>query len=253
MLEKVLEEFKKYVNNYDMTREKINLKYYHSLEVAKLSKELAVKLGMSQNDIDLATEIGILHDIGRFEQAARYDSFSDKNMDHAEYGVKILFEDGLIKNFINDESIYDVIEKAIDNHNKLYIDKGLKEKELLFAKIIRDTDKIDIFRIRNESPNNIISENFSPKVLEDFYKCRSINKEDIKNKSDSLLCVMAFIFDMNFSESLDILKERRYYQDFLDNIKVSIEQKEEFMKVKTYALNYLNGGKKNVREKVQSY
>ncbi len=35
--------------------------------------------------------IALLHDIGRFEQLKRFDSFLPDTMDHAAYGVKILF------------------------------------------------------------------------------------------------------------------------------------------------------------------
>ena len=58
----------------------------------------AQRLGLNQEQVNLATAIGLLHDIGRFEQVRLYHTFNDgKSVNHAEIGVKILFEDGLIR------------------------------------------------------------------------------------------------------------------------------------------------------------
>ena len=43
-----------------------------------------------------------------------------------------------------------IIYKAINNHNKFEIERGLSERELLHCKIIRDADKLDIFRVKEE-------------------------------------------------------------------------------------------------------
>ena len=44
----MIEEFKKYVDNYDLNNENIKLKYNHSLRVMALSRKYAVKLGFSK-------------------------------------------------------------------------------------------------------------------------------------------------------------------------------------------------------------
>jgi len=62
----------------------------------------------------------------------------------------MLFEDGLIRNFIVDDKYDDIIRVAVFNHNKLEIEAGLNEKSMLFAKIIRDADKLDNFRVKRD-------------------------------------------------------------------------------------------------------
>ena len=49
-----------------------------------------------------------------------------------------------IRKYIENDKYDEIIRKAIKNHNKFEIEKRLTEKELIFAKIIRDADKIDI-------------------------------------------------------------------------------------------------------------
>ena len=87
------EAFDKYVNNYDLNNKDIKKKYLHSYRVMSLSKKYAQLLGWNKHDIELASLIGLLHDIGRFEQLKIYNTFDDsKSIDHAHYGVIELFE-----------------------------------------------------------------------------------------------------------------------------------------------------------------
>ena len=82
--------FDEYVFNYDMDDPDINYKYYHSYRVMEVMELLAKKLNMNEKDIHLAKVIGLLHDIGRFEQDKLYDSFKDDKMDHGNYGEIVL-------------------------------------------------------------------------------------------------------------------------------------------------------------------
>ena len=118
-IEKAKKFYKKYISNYNPEDPKIALKIAHIYRTAEKAKEIAVNLGLSEEDIKLAELIGMLHDIGRFEQIKQYHTFADsKSINHGEYGVKVLFEDGVIKEFIEDRQYDDIIYKAIINHNK---------------------------------------------------------------------------------------------------------------------------------------
>jgi putative nucleotidyltransferase with HDIG domain len=140
----MLEAFNEYVSTYDLNNRDIKLKYNHSIRVMNLSKKYAKEIGFNEEDVKLATLIGLLHDIGRFEQLKVYNSYDDsKTIDHADYGVKILFDDNLIARFTNNKKDYNVIRDAIKYHNKLALPK-LDTRTLKFARLIRDVDKIDI-------------------------------------------------------------------------------------------------------------
>ena len=138
-------EFEKYIKNYDLNNKEIKKKYLHSYRVMNLSKKYATLLNYNKHDIELATIIGLLHDIGRFEQFKIYHTYDDSiSIDHASYGVKILFENNLIKQFWKDETDYEIIKFAIENHNKYEITNTCNQRALMHAKLIRDTDKLDI-------------------------------------------------------------------------------------------------------------
>lgn len=153
--------FKKYVENYDNNDDRVKLKLVHTYGVVNASEFLAKELNLDEENKNLAKLIALLHDIGRFEQTKMskevYDTADSTFFDHAEYGVKILFEDKLIRNFIKENTYDNIIYQAILNHNKLKIQEGLNDNELLHAKIVRDADKIDNFRVKlSESFRSII-------------------------------------------------------------------------------------------------
>lgn len=217
-IQKAIEEYNKYVKNYNIKDKKIGLKVAHMLRVKELSKKIAESLNLEQEDIELAELIGLLHDIGRFEQLRVYNTYIDKNsINHGELGVKILFDNGLISNFVEDRSYDQIIKKAILNHNKNEIEKDLNPRELLHAKIIRDADKMDIFNIISFECNEAVyesehleEENFTNEVYEDFISNKSINYKNISTHADTVICHLAYIYDINFRNSLTYIKENHY-------------------------------------------
>lgn len=69
--------FKSYTDAYDATNPRIALKIEHTYHVAEACDAVAREQGWSSDDIDLAWLCGLLHDIGRFEQLRRWDTFKD--------------------------------------------------------------------------------------------------------------------------------------------------------------------------------
>ena len=201
-IEKIEKAFDKYVSKFNFKNDRINLKYHHTYRVAKQSRNIAISLGLDEENVNLAYLIGMLHDIGRFEQAKKYNTFNDFiSVDHADYGCKLLFEDGLIRKFIKDDKYDDIIYNSIHYHNKYEIGNNLDEDTLLHAMIIRDADKIDI--IHNVADTGKISlpeDEFGVSMLvaEDFCYERPVNHSHKYTKNDSTLTMIAFVFDLNF-------------------------------------------------------
>ena len=95
-LELIKKIFDDYVKEFDNTNRDINYKYKHSYRVYKLSEQIAKMMNLSAEDVKLASVIGLLHDIGRFEQLKEFSSYNDVNLDHGEFGAKLLFEYGFL-------------------------------------------------------------------------------------------------------------------------------------------------------------
>ena len=92
--------FSQYVKPYDITNEKISLKIKHTFRTVEVARLIANDLKLAKEQALLAELISLLHDIGRFEQIRRYDTFRDiDSIDHADLGVEILFKEGKIREF----------------------------------------------------------------------------------------------------------------------------------------------------------
>ncbi|MBQ6282689.1 MAG: HD domain-containing protein [Bacilli bacterium] len=226
-INRINKTFDDYVKSYDMNDELISLKYYHTYRVAENSKGICKSLNLNQENTNIAYAIAMLHDIGRFEQAKVYKTFNDlKSIDHADFGCKILFEDGLIRRFIKDNKYDEIIRKSILYHNKYEIGE-CNEEELLHSKIIRDADKIDIINDVVNLGNIKINEDangVSGKVKEQFDSEKIIDRKYKQYKNDSVITMIAFVFDLNFKYSY------KYYKDnkFMDKMLNKLNNKEVF-------------------------
>lgn len=231
-LEKAKEEFIKYTENYDLINDRIKGKQEHSLRVMYISRQIAERLGLLKEEVELATLIGLLHDIARFEQYTKYKTFRDlESIDHGDLGAEILQKD--IRKYIENDKYDEIIIKSVKNHNKYKIEDGLTKKEELFAKIVRDADKIDIFyesvvmfwKGKEEQVEESI---ISKDTTEQFGDFVQIKKTKNDTAIDNVIRVIAFIFDMNFKPSFQILKE----EDYINKILNRYDFKDEYTKQK---------------------
>lgn len=301
--DQVKKAFAQYVHKYDAEDEKILLKIRHTYRVAEISERIAVGLGLSAYDTDLAWLIGMLHDIGRFEQLKQYGTFVDADsIDHAHFGVELLFRDGLIRDYVkwletseretkgidpdNGEDVERgsivsgtgsredkegsssaidtgyrdgeerssaaigtgcrdgeerssaafgagcsknggdlcVIRLAIWNHSAYRIEDGLDERTLLFCKIIRDADKVDIFKVAYDTPMEVLyrctAEEFrnarvTPEVMQAYQERHAVLRSLKKTPVDFLVGHIALVFELEFPVSRNITQEQGYLQKLL--------------------------------------
>lgn len=243
--------FKEYTSNFEVKDNKVNVKIKHTYGVVDAAKYIATELNLSEKDIELAQLIALLHDIGRFEQAVRYDNFDDfKEMDHADYGVKLLFKQNLIRKFIETDEYDEIIEKAVKNHNKFEIEEGLNDRELLHAKIIRDADKTDNFNIKRyqdffslykSTENDVEKEKISDDVWKDFLCEKSIISSHRKTNMDHWISYLAWIYDYNFKPGLKYLIENNCIDALIDRLDYKDkETKERMEKARKLTKEYIN-------------
>ena len=227
------EVFKKYALNFDMNIPEINYKYYHSLRVSNLCEEIAKSLNLNEKEILLAKQIGLLHDIGRFEQWKKFKSYHDPDsIDHGDLGVEILFNKKLIDAFNITDNL-DILYNAIKYHNKFTLPK-LDSYTELFCNIIRDADKIDILYLISNNEYNIFdntNEEATNINREDFYNEKTIKNINVKNANDGILCKIAFLNDLNFGVSKDYILKNKYLDKIYDGLKHKEPLKEFFEKL----------------------
>ena len=212
------QEFEEYIKNYNLNNFEIKRKYLHSYRVMNLSKKYATILKFNKHDIELATIIGLLHDIGRFEQQTIYHTYDDSiSIDHASYGVKILFEDNLITKFWKEEKDYEIIKFAIENHNKYEIPKTNNQRALMHAKLIRDTDKLDIiYHMGFLKTASYFADNTAIKkeVIESIQNQKIVPNKYKETNNEHIAANLALSYDIYNNICLNELKKnlKQYYQ-----------------------------------------
>lgn len=245
----MIEAFEKYVRDYDLTIPEIRSKYNLSYRVMGLCREYAKKLNFSKEDIELATLIGLLHDLGRFEQFRRYHSYVDREtMDHADYSVVELFDKGLISKFTRRKEDYYIIKFAIKNHNKYQIPDCNDERMFRHANLIRDIDKMDIlYYLGYLGEHNYKASLYklSVEVIDDVKKHKLVDREHICNNNDSLAVHFAFAFDIYNDICLEKVKRNLGY------FYKQIDGDDIFREIYDEVINYIDERiDNNVREEI---
>lgn len=203
--------------NYD-------LKIEHTVRVRAIIEQLIASLNLSSDERALASIIAICHDVGRFPQYRDYGTFNDAtSVNHAALAVKTLKEDGILEGL--DEKSQTLILQAIALHNVFTLPGNLAPDVLRFAMLIRDADKLDIWRVLIEYCSTVPSERASAVVWElpDTGFCsdsaineviagRMINRSLLATVDDFKLLQLSWAYDLNFSESFEIMTERGYIE-----------------------------------------
>jgi len=229
--------FEKYLDEYDRTDDKIHLKIVHTYCVVDAAEEIATRMHLREEDVQLAKIIGLLHDIGRFEQIKRFHSFEPGNMDHAMYGADLLFgPEQMIRRFVKDPSFDQLICVAIAKHSDFKLEGIEDERTLLHARLIRDADKLDNCRVKlEESMETLLDMDektvgaspISPKVWESCKAEESVFSADRKTGMDYWMSYLALYFDINFPETYQIIKEQNYIRRIAERVPYSREDTKE--------------------------
>ena len=221
---KAAEAFRKYTEAYNPADPKIKLKINHTYRVAGICAKIAASINEERN---LAWLCGLLHDIGRFEQVKRYHTFVDaESIDHAELSHALLFSEGLLEAFAPDLSSADkgILEKAVAYHSLYRLPADLTEKELTYCQILRDADKIDIFRVNCDTPPeeiyNVSTEALKTAAVSDavrqcFMNRTAVRRDLRKTAIDFLVGHICLVFELVYPISRQIAKEQGFAEKLL--------------------------------------
>ncbi len=224
--EHVARAFDEYVSAYNADDPKIRLKIDHTCRVAALCERIGQAAGVGS--ADLAWLSGMLHDIGRFEQIRRYNTFVDaESVDHAQFGADLLFHEGLLGRFADDLSDRErrILETAIRSHSAYRLGAGLSAEERAYCDVLRDADKIDIFRVNCDTPleeiYNVTTEELknaavSGEVRACFRNRTAVLRKLKKTPIDFVVAHLCLTFELVYPVSREIAREQGYVDRLLD-------------------------------------
>lgn len=226
----------------------VKLKERHSVEVCRNASLICDSEGLAAEERYLAMTIALFHDIGRFEQITRYRTFRDSDSEnHALLGVKILRSANVLACLPAMQQ--DLIFQAIANHNMYMIPGTCDNKCLFHSRLVRDADKLDIFRVladyyaeRDSSPNPALDmglpdiPEYSLQMLEDLFNNRMASTADIRTCNDMRLARLSWVFDLNFKESFRLVRKHGY----INMIASKLPQDDKMEVLRTHLEDYID-------------
>jgi HD domain len=222
------DRFEQYVKRFASTDPNIqaalDLKQAHTHRVRKAILDIGEHEGLSGEDLLLAEAVALLHDIGRFEQFKRYKTFSDaRSENHALLGIRVIHENRILEGI--DPEKASIIIHAVECHNKATLPANENGQGLFFMKLLRDADKVDIWRVvtdyycdAHHERNPTIELNLpdtpdiSDAVCRSLMKGNVVKMTDLETLNDFKLLQMGWIYDVNFRRTFRIVREKGYLE-----------------------------------------
>ncbi len=211
----------------------LKTKQIHTGCVRKEINELTAELNLPAEDRILAEAIALLHDVGRFPQFLKYKTYKDQDSEnHCLMGLNVLSESAILDKIEITPANQKIIKTAIEFHGAKQIPDNLTDDEVFMLKLIRDADKLDIYRVvqgyaeqYRQNPEKFLAERefsddptCSPQVIESLYKGRRIDYTELNTVNDMTLLILAWVYDINFASTLSKVVKRGYIDFLFDQL-----------------------------------
>jgi hypothetical protein len=202
----------------------IQLKWIHSLHVALHCRDIAAELGWNSHDRAVAELLGLLHDAGRFSQFAEYRTFTDSiSVNHGARGAEVVRAAGVLDALAERDRM--CILEGIVAHNRRGITPETPAVALPFVKLVRDADKLDIYRIvseriaagaYHEHLRSVLqidrAEPATPAALDEILRNETVSNANILTVADFSLMQISWVFDINYKPALRHILARGYIE-----------------------------------------
>ena len=260
-MQEILKEMHSWMQNYMKSfysndaevQQGILIKEKHTGYVTANCIELAQNLNFSKHDTEIAEIIGLFHDVGRFRQYSIYKTFNDADSeDHADLAVKVIEELDFFKKIPAVD--YEIVKFAIQQHNKKDIAPCEDERKILFAKVIRDADKLDIYRVlepflaqenADKMPNFIKSTSrlvadVSPDFVEKFVRGEQTDYRKSRTNGDRKIVRLMWIYNVNFVWTMKKIVERGYIDKIVKNLPQDEKIAEGVRRLRDYVEKFIS-------------
>ncbi|MBF0515695.1 MAG: HD domain-containing protein [Nitrospirae bacterium] len=234
-----------HVDNIEDQRN-ITLKEKHTKQVCANMVEIAQAHLGSDNEVLLAEAIALFHDTGRFPQYAKYKTFKDAvSINHGLLGAETLLSQQILTNLPAQEQ--HLILQCVKYHNAYKIPHSQTDETVIFLKMIRDADKLDIWEVFIElfslPPQERASAatlgfldtaGYSDRLIKCIYDNTMGNLKDVKSLNDYKILLLSWIFDINYEKSFSLIGGRDYIARFSEFLPQNDEIRQITAELATY-------------------
>lgn len=201
----------------------------HSEKVVENILLLGQSLDMEDGEMRMAELLGLFHDIARFSEFSQSPYFGEiaRTEHHAERGAELIAQLPPFKEL--EAAKQEILQKVILYHNKRELPKRENEFVIYYLKLLRDADKLDALRMTSEfltyrdirvSPADRLNLSKRPTINEQI--CKAImndlmpQKEDIVTFNDYVLLQLAWVFELTYRKTYQILNQKQYVKRLYD-------------------------------------
>jgi hypothetical protein len=202
----------------------IRLKEEHTRRVCLNIRMMGKALGLGPRDMLLAETMALFHDVGRFRQYEKYETFKDASSEnHALLGLREISCRGALSRL--DAAEKRIVARAIAHHNVLSLPENEDEKSLFFMHLLRDADKLDIWKVMIDSyeddrstPGSVVvlglpdDDTVSTNIINALKLGKIAAMDDMKSLNDFKLLQIGWVFDLNFAPAFRELRKQRYVE-----------------------------------------
>ncbi len=227
----------------------IDLKIDHSERVAEIARQLAEEMQWPRSDIRTGEVLGLLHDIGRFSQIIEHSTFSDPDsIDHGERGYQVLRENGALSGL--DVPEQNAILFGVRHHNDRDFPTDIPAESTRFVKLVRDSDKLDIFRVIDniirerkfdEHPEMTLNIDIdgppTAGAIAEIKKRETISYQNVLTLADFALTELSWTYDLQYPGAL----RRMVEWGCLDRIISLLPDTDEMREIITEIRSYIGG------------
>lgn len=230
-LESLKTTFTQYCHSFfsDSTRDNalLQLKIDHTMRVCDQARIIVKREVACQETRDATILAALFHDIGRFEQYHAYKTFNDReSVNHARLGIKILKEKEIISSL--DRNMRTLTYSGVVLHNLKDLPSCLGPKVAIVCKAVRDSDKLDIFKVmlddfsKDESDPTIClgvknhPTNYTTSFYNNVVQRKSCPYSEMRWINDFKLMLASWVHDLNFQTSYQVFHESGYLTRLFD-------------------------------------
>lgn len=227
----------------------IRLKIVHTRKVCAAMAQLCEGEKLSENETLIASTAALLHDIGRFPQYRRWRTFLDSaSENHARLAIEVIRTENLLEGIDPPEQL--LIEEAVRFHNLLQPPDKIQSPTRIYIDLIRDADKLDIWRVFVELLAQPPEERASAATLglPDEPEAASgvcvtalnagtiVPLNTISCLNDFKLLLISWVYDLNCVTSRRLLHERGY----IPTLSATLPERADIREAVAKALNSLS-------------
>ncbi len=226
----------------------IALKVEHTRRVCANMRRIVREESLGGERVWLAEACALCHDLGRFPQYHRYRTFKDSiSVNHAVLAADILLRSRALDKLPRHEQT--IVIDAVRHHNAFAVPSSLDAESSLFLRLVRDADKLDIWRVflefyllPEEERASAVSLGFpdlpaySPEAVAALRRGEMVRLAQVKSLNDFKLLQLSWVYDLNFPSSFEMLLERGYIDGLAAVLPADSEVQSALQAVREFAL-----------------